>query len=212
MTGDETTNEDVSTRERIMQVAMRLFAERGYSETPIKEIARHCNLSDAGVFHHFRTKKEILAAILSRPHKRMESHVDDEPVVDDRTLQQLVFRTLDSASDNEPILRVLIRQQLLHDPEAMAARDMALSNWRISLLDWFNCYEPSDAEILVDVFINAMMGWIFIHQIRHGAALQEMFVADHFRTRTMNHIRAALPLERFRVAARHARAMAGDAG
>ncbi len=183
---------------------MRLFADRGYGATPIKMIARACNLSDAGVFHHFPSKRDILEALLERPHQRLEQRVSDEPVRDFNSLDALVLRTLESAHVNEPILRVLIRQQLVGDSEAMTARDAALTNWREMLRKWFKEYEPEDAEILVEAFINGFMGWIFLMQVRHGAGLAGRLLTEQFRQETYAHIRLCVPLDRFTLKAHKA--------
>lgn len=203
--------DDSSTRDRILNAAMQLFADRGFGATPIKAIARACNLSDAGVFHYFPTKREILEALLERPHQRLEQRASDEPVRDFESLDALVLRTLDSAHVNEPILRVLIRQQLVGDPEAMAARDAALKNWRDLLRRWFNEYDAEDAEILVEAFINGFMGWIFLMQVRHGAGLGSRLVNEHFRNETCAHIRLCVPLERFTLGARKRHSSESDA-
>lgn len=182
---------------------MRLFAERGYTETPIKAIARACNMSDAGVFHYFPSKRDILEAILDRPRRRMPSYLHNEPVRDARTLDLLVFRTLDSATENEPILRVLIRQQLAGDAEAMAARDMALANWQVSLASWFRLYLPEQIPSLVHAFVNAMMGWIFVMQLKHGAKLVELLYDEETRADAARHVRASMSIERFRLRDEH---------
>lgn len=188
---------DLPPRERILDAAMKLFADRGYSATPIKAIARACDMSDAGVFHYFATKRDILEALLDRPHQPMRAQVTDEPVRDTHTLDRLVLRTLDSAHVNEPILRVLIRQQLVGDPEAMAARDMALNSWRDALRIWFADYRPEDIDILVEAFTNSLMGWLFIMQIRNGSRVVDMLMDERVRDEACAHVRRSVPLERF---------------
>ncbi len=51
-------------RQQIVQVAMRLFSERGFNGTTTKEIARAAGVSEAIIFRHFTTKEELYAAIL----------------------------------------------------------------------------------------------------------------------------------------------------
>jgi AcrR family transcriptional regulator len=53
-----------STRERIVSEALRLFAERGYSATSVAEIEAASGLSPGagGLYRHFRSKEEVLAA------------------------------------------------------------------------------------------------------------------------------------------------------
>src|SRR5581483_10309218 len=53
-----------STRERIVAEALRLFAERGYAATSVAEIEAAAGLSPGagGLYRHFRSKEEVLAA------------------------------------------------------------------------------------------------------------------------------------------------------
>ena len=51
-------------RLQILRVAMRLFSQRGFGGTTTKEIARAAGVSEAMVFRHFATKKELYRAIL----------------------------------------------------------------------------------------------------------------------------------------------------
>src|SRR4051794_18865337 len=54
----------MSTRERIVAEALRLFAERGYAATSVAEIEAASGLSPGagGLYRHFRSKEEVLAA------------------------------------------------------------------------------------------------------------------------------------------------------
>jgi AcrR family transcriptional regulator len=51
-------------RLQILRIAMRLFSQRGFRGTTTKEIAVAAGVSEAMVFRHFATKKELYSAIL----------------------------------------------------------------------------------------------------------------------------------------------------
>jgi AcrR family transcriptional regulator len=51
-------------RRQIVQVAMRLFSERGFRGTTTKEIAQAAGVSEAIIFRHFATKDELYTAII----------------------------------------------------------------------------------------------------------------------------------------------------
>ena len=51
-------------RLQILRVAVGLFSERGFRGTTTKEIAMAAGVSEAMVFRHFATKRELYAAIL----------------------------------------------------------------------------------------------------------------------------------------------------
>jgi AcrR family transcriptional regulator len=51
-------------RKQILQVAMRLFSQRGFRGTTTKEIAQAAGVSEAMVFRHFANKEELYSAII----------------------------------------------------------------------------------------------------------------------------------------------------
>jgi AcrR family transcriptional regulator len=54
------------TRERIVEAAAELFAERGFHATAMTAIAEAAGLSQTGLLHHFPAKEELLAAVLEQ--------------------------------------------------------------------------------------------------------------------------------------------------
>jgi AcrR family transcriptional regulator len=53
-------------RDEILQVAARLFAEKGYEETTIREIGDAAGILSGSLYHHFQTKEEMLHELLKR--------------------------------------------------------------------------------------------------------------------------------------------------
>ena len=55
------------TVERILDVSFRLFMEKGYERTSIQDIINHLGgLSKGAIYHHFKSKEEILEAVTNR--------------------------------------------------------------------------------------------------------------------------------------------------
>ncbi|MDQ3688793.1 MAG: TetR/AcrR family transcriptional regulator [Chloroflexota bacterium] len=54
----------LTTRERILYEAAALFARQGYHGTTTREIAEAVGVRQPSLFHHFRSKKSIVEAIL----------------------------------------------------------------------------------------------------------------------------------------------------
>jgi len=51
-------------RDEILQVAAKLFAEKGYEETTIREIGDAAGILSGSLYHHFQTKEEMLHELL----------------------------------------------------------------------------------------------------------------------------------------------------
>ena len=51
----------------ILDVAFRLFMEKGYEQTSIQDIINHLGgLSKGAIYHHFKSKEDILVAVTDK--------------------------------------------------------------------------------------------------------------------------------------------------
>ncbi|MGN0708089.1 MAG: TetR/AcrR family transcriptional regulator [Faecalibacterium sp.] len=73
-----------STRERILEQALALFARSGYSGTSMSEIAAQVGVTKAALYRHFAGKEDILAAILARMEQQdtAQAQQHDMPLSD----------------------------------------------------------------------------------------------------------------------------------
>jgi AcrR family transcriptional regulator len=55
------------TRERILDVALELFAEHGYAGTSVADIVKRLGITKAALYYHFAAKSDILEALLAAP-------------------------------------------------------------------------------------------------------------------------------------------------
>ena len=62
----ESALESESTRERILDVAEALFAERGLAGTAVRDIAREAGLTAPSLYNHFDGKQALYEAVLAR--------------------------------------------------------------------------------------------------------------------------------------------------
>ena len=61
------------TRERLIEVATRLFGERGYAETAIADICDALDITKGALFHHFKTKEALFREVWTRLQVEMDS-------------------------------------------------------------------------------------------------------------------------------------------
>lgn len=64
------------TRSRILAAALELIAENGYAETTTRELAERLNFTKAALYYHFRTKEDLLLAIVQRGLDDLRALVD----------------------------------------------------------------------------------------------------------------------------------------
>lgn len=58
---------------------MRSFRERGFKGTSMSEIAENVGISKAGLYHHFRSKDELLCALFEPSFGRVEELLKRRP-------------------------------------------------------------------------------------------------------------------------------------
>jgi AcrR family transcriptional regulator len=59
-------SEQLSTKEKILESALRLFSQKGYLGTATREIARDAGVAEVTVFRHFSTKERLLEEVFQK--------------------------------------------------------------------------------------------------------------------------------------------------
>ncbi|OPA79218.1 TetR family transcriptional regulator [Paenibacillus selenitireducens] len=94
------------TVEHILSVSAKLFIEKGFDKTSIQDIIQELGMSKGAVYHHFKSKDEILGAVMRRHFDRAAQMLDE-----------LVAYT-QAANAREKLVRIL--EHSIADPEAHA--------------------------------------------------------------------------------------------
>src|SRR5215467_816607 len=63
----------LDTRDRVLQVAQQLFAERGYRGTSLRDIAKRIGIKAPSLLHHFPSKQQLYVAVLDRMFEIVEA-------------------------------------------------------------------------------------------------------------------------------------------
>lgn len=92
-------------RERVLDAAMTLFAEHGVSGTSLQMIAEAMGVTKAAVYYQFRTKEEIVVAVLAGPLGRLEAVLDEAEAEPDRQARLDIFAAgmIDIVLENRPL-------------------------------------------------------------------------------------------------------------
>lgn len=85
------------SRQEILRTAARLFQQRGYDATSMNDVAAALKLSKGGLYHHFKSKDEILFEVMSHA---ME------------ITQERVINAVSGIANPEERLRALIRRHI----------------------------------------------------------------------------------------------------
>jgi AcrR family transcriptional regulator len=113
MTPAQPATTPASTRERIIQVAIDLFASQGYGGTSLRHIAERLGVTKAAVYHHFHTKDDIARVVLGRALDVLAAMTDRLIVAgtDAAAWQRALPQVIDIAVSQRRLLFVLERNE-----------------------------------------------------------------------------------------------------
>lgn len=114
-------------RGRLLTEAARLFREKGYERTTVRDLAAAVGIQSGSLFHHFRSKEEILKAVM---------------VETIRLNTALMQAAMEAADTPRQKLRALIRAEL-ESINGQTGEAMA-----VLVFEWRSLSEDSRAEVL----------------------------------------------------------------
>jgi AcrR family transcriptional regulator len=132
-----------TTRERIVDEAMRLFSERGYAGTSIAKIEAAAGLTPGagGLYHHFKSKEAVLAAGIERQLARLRALRDIRrvltPIGDLKAELTLTARYILAELDSESeLLRIVASEARNRKQLLTAAVDQLVSSTFEGFASW----------------------------------------------------------------------------
>ncbi|MBR2788259.1 MAG: TetR/AcrR family transcriptional regulator [Erysipelotrichaceae bacterium] len=117
----------MSTKEKIMNAALSLFAKNGYDGTSVEQIAELVGIKAPSLYKHFKGKEDILNALIDIAEERYEEnfgsekHVGKIPDSIEEFIQSSINRTAFTISD--PMIRnirtFLVKEQFRNERIAL---------------------------------------------------------------------------------------------
>jgi AcrR family transcriptional regulator len=103
-------------REEILDVAARVFAEKGYDNTRITEIADALDIADGTLYNYFASKHDILVAIVSKATSDIEPMLQEMGELKTRDdLVAILAKTYDVFVAHLPFMRTLLMEAWADD-------------------------------------------------------------------------------------------------
>src|SRR5690606_24234747 len=157
---DQLVSDPASARGRLLKEAATLFRDKGYERTTVRDLAAAVGIQSGSLFHHFRTKEEILKAVM----------------VETIRLNTAVMQAAaDQAESARAKLRALVRAEL-ESINGQTGEAMA-----VLVYEWRSLSESSQAEVLElrDIYEDL---WL---SVLNQLAVAKQLGADPFITRRM---------------------------
>jgi AcrR family transcriptional regulator len=108
-------------RELIDRTALRLFAERGYAEVSVRDIAQECGIGESGLYRHMASKEELAIRVFREAYLGFAQEMVEAAPCDGglRAALDAFIEVVLKGFDKDPILmRFLLLRQ--HDTLAQA--------------------------------------------------------------------------------------------
>lgn len=110
------------TRGRILVVALELFAEHGFAATSTRELSERLGFTKAALYYHFRTKDDLLAALIAPALTELETLVVAAPVrITVAARRHLLERYITLVSGQQQLIQVLSQDPSTANSPALAA-------------------------------------------------------------------------------------------
>lgn len=99
-----------STKERILEEALRLFSQSGYMGTSMNDIAAKLGVSKAALYKHYTSKQEILDSIVEKMN-RMDAERIRKYNMPEGRMEEIIAEYKDTAFDK---IKQFTKVQFLH--------------------------------------------------------------------------------------------------
>jgi len=112
-----------STREKILETALKLFSTRGYLGATTREIAKEAGIAEVTLFRHFPSKELLFEAMLTTHSFLPELKVllpEMKELSYEQALRTIASRFLDALSERRDIIKVM-QAEMQRYPEKILA-------------------------------------------------------------------------------------------
>lgn len=114
-TKETKTRNAQATKERILNVAFKEFAARGYDGARVDAIVARCKISKNLIYHYFASKEDLFIEVMERAYGAMRKRQNelalsgDDPVAD---MRDLVEKTIQHFVEQPEFIQLLAMENL----------------------------------------------------------------------------------------------------
>ena len=170
----------LSTRDRIVEVALRLFSERGTSAVSVREVADAAGVTVPGLYYHFASKADLIREV----YRANGVQPGWDPAADfvPPASRTVVERVIEQAQHefarmqaNEEFLRHMQREDTLGDADARAVGVSLSDAWRVRWSEVLRASEDlapdADVDVAADVIATFLWGLFVMYLSRRDESV-----------------------------------------
>lgn len=155
-----------ATRQAIVDAAFQLFSRHGFSRTSVRDIAAAVGVTDAALYHHFDSKKDLLDAVFAERGvgawaEWVQTEHPDTPLP--LLLERTAIAGLQFIEQNRDLFRLVLIESLGGDVAALAHHAGQMALWRTGIAALINQHPrgPGDehAEVIAEQLVATLWGF-----------------------------------------------------
>ena len=147
-------------KEQIIQSALSVFIEKGFSGTTTAELAKAAGISEVTLFRHFSSKQEIFHAGVEPI--LFESLTNDMPVIEGKigveALSNILFKRIKFLADHRSIIKLILNEHLLNQNDVNVIQKMAVTFGKL-----LGSYQLAyDESFMIRLFMGSFLSFLYL--------------------------------------------------
>ena len=147
-------------KEQIIQSALSVFIEKGFSGTTTAELAKAAGISEITLFRHFSSKQEIFHAGVEPI--LFESLTNDMPVIEGKigveALSNILFKRIKFLADHRGIIKLILNEHLLNQNDVNVIQKMAVTFGKL-----LGSYQLAyDESFMIRLFMGSFLSFLYL--------------------------------------------------
>ncbi len=171
----------------ILEVAARLFAERGFERTTTKMIATEAGVAEGTIFIYFPTKRDVLMALMEKLILQSLKHTleETEGMSDRDVIHAIILGRLRLWSEHSGVLKAIIAQMFFDNSLAelfltrVTGPAIEVMNSFITKRQHEGAFREIDASFAVRATIGQVIGLGIMSSIAPGTFGMEKSIEDY---------------------------------
>jgi AcrR family transcriptional regulator len=121
------------TRTQILDASLRLFSEKGFARTSVRDIAQAAGITDAAIYYHFASKRDLFEALIEERGftEALENLERAEITVGPReAITGIALGAMEFIYSNRDVMKVLMLEAMAQDPVAAEEYRILADRWQ----------------------------------------------------------------------------------
>jgi AcrR family transcriptional regulator len=120
------------TRKQILDASLKLFSDKGFVRTSVRDIAQAAGITDAAIYYHFASKRDLFEALIEERgftavlEQLERAEITDGPEI---VIPRIACSALEFLYQNRDLLKVLLVEALAEDPVAAEEYRILVERW-----------------------------------------------------------------------------------